>query len=86
MLLKFLSVIIEAMFYQFLPAIFQLSRDQCANFVLQRLIENIEDQKLIDSIVERIRKHITQMATNQYACRVLQSVNKHLILFLFFLS
>ena len=61
------------MFYQFLPEILRLSRDQYANFVLQRLIENLSVD-LVDSIADKVKKDALIMATNQYACRVLQSV------------
>jgi len=64
---------LESMFYQFLPEILRLSRDQYANFVLQRLIENLSVD-LVDSIADKVKKDALIMATNQYACRVLQSV------------
>lgn len=64
---------LESMFYQFLPEILRLSRDQYANFVLQRLIENLTSET-VDAIVEKVQKDALIMATNQYACRVLQSV------------
>jgi hypothetical protein len=64
---------LESMFYQFLPEILRLSRDQYANFVLQRLIENLSVD-LVDSIADKVKKDTLIMATNQYACRVLQSV------------
>jgi len=41
--------------------------------VLQRLLENLQIS-LVDVIAQRVQKDALVMATNQYACRVLQSI------------
>ena len=61
------------MYHQFFPEIIRLSRDQFANFLLQRLIENLRVD-LVDSLAEKVKNDCLAMATNQCSCRVLQSV------------
>jgi hypothetical protein len=67
---------LESMYHQFFPEIIRLSRDQFANFLLQRLIENLRVD-LVDSLAEKVKNDCLAMATNQCSCRVLQSILTH---------
>jgi len=64
---------LESMYHEFFPEILRLSRDPFANFLMQRLIENLR-MDLVDSIAEKVKKDSVAMATHQCACRVLQSI------------
>jgi len=61
------------MFHQMLPDAARMACNEYANFVLQRLLENVS-QELLSVVIEHIKKEIFTLATHPYACRVLQII------------
>lgn len=64
------------MFHQVLPDTVRMSCNEYANFVVQRLLENI-DKDLLAVMVDHIKKDVFTLATHPYACRVLQVILTH---------
>lgn len=63
-------------FMQLVPNVVRLSKNQYGNFVIQRLIEN-SSFKMIDSMIKNIGLDLFEMATDEFACRVLQKLLKY---------